>query len=180
MSKAMEVLGEPEASSTQQYFGSDDDEAAFANLEVGVEEGSMEEESAFLAVVGMEVEGNDGAGGFGDAPKAGNVDVTSPPPAPAPAVVQKPPSSGNKCGGSTPAANSRLEMMRQAIAESNAGAPGPGSKGGGAGSAGNGTGASGGARVHSAGGFHFPEGMVSVTAVKPFEFCSAKPPVART
>lgn len=160
--KAMEVLGEPEASSTQQYFGSDDDEAAFANFEVGVEEGSMEEESVFLAVVdeGMEVEGSEGSGG--EAAKTGPEEVTPPP---GPAVVQKPPSS--KSGGSTTAVNSRLEMMRQAIAQSK-NATVPASKSGGAGIAGHGTGASG--RVHSVGGFHFPDGMVSACQSREIEF----------
>ncbi|KAG8983303.1 DNA repair protein rad52 [Tulasnella sp. 427] len=146
--KAIEELGEPEASSTQQYFGSDDDEEAFANFEVGVEEGCMEEESAFLAVGGdgMDVESNEGS-----AKGAEGMEVNT---APATVVPKAPSGSG---GGSARAANSRLEMMRQAIAESNAGVPGI--KGGGAGSAGNGPG--GGGRVHSVGGFHFPEGMVS-------------------
>lgn len=162
--KAMEVLGEPEASSTQQYFGDDDDEAAFANFEVGVEEGCMEEESVFLAVVdeGMEVEGSDG-----EVAKTGPEEVTPPPPAPA--VVQKPPSSGGgKSGGSTTAVNSRLEMMRQAIAQSN-NATVPASKSGGAAIAGHGTGASG--RVHSVGGFHFPDGVVSACQSCEIEFC---------
>lgn len=139
-------LGEPEASSTQQYFGADDDEAAFANFDIGVEEGSMEEESAFLAVdeEGMEVDGQSE-----DRRKSAEV---TPPPAP-PAAGGKPASSGGKSGGSTKAANSRLEMMRQAIAESKAAE--------GTGSAGNGAGGGGSVRVHSVGGFHFPDGMVS-------------------